>query len=220
MTQQASLFVTDPTAARALRQDHTLLGLFVSPQSPSDLAPRLGMAPSLVHHHARRLTDLGLLFEQRREGGRVYFQLAAREFRVPSNLLPPEDTQGNGTADLHELSKGFLRAYGRSWAQLHDSEEDVYGFGDAEHPAAPMTPPDAPSPEGHPTHLDRLTLHLTPARYQRLARALSALLDEASAEGHSEGGQPCTLAVLAYREVPGPALSLSRSINSFLGAQQ
>ncbi|PTA68820.1 winged helix-turn-helix domain-containing protein [Deinococcus arcticus] len=220
MTQQASCTVTDPATARTLRQHHAFLGLFVQPQSPSELAPRLGMAANLVHHHARRLADCGLLFQQRRGGGRVYFQLTAREFRVPSWLLPPEDPQGNGTADLRELSEGFLGAYSRSWATLHAGEEDVYGFGDATHPAPRMTPPDAPSPEGHPAHLDRLTVHLTPERYRRLARALSALLEEAQAEGHSEGGAPCTLAVLTFHAGDKPGRSLSRSTNSFLGADQ
>ncbi|MBZ9713378.1 winged helix-turn-helix domain-containing protein [Deinococcus multiflagellatus] len=218
MTPQASLQITDPAAARALRQHHAFLGLFVQPQSPSEVAARAGMAANLVHHHARRLTDCGLLFEQRREGGRVYFQLAAREFRVPMTLLPPGDAQGNGTADLQDLSDGFLRAYERSWALVHDGEEDVYGFGDAHQPAPPMTPPDAPSPEGHPAHLDRLTLHLSPQRYRQLARALSALLEEAQTEGHSAGGVPCTLAVLAFRAEDTPHRSLSRAVNSFLGA--
>lgn len=136
--------VTDPGVARALRQNHAFLARFVSPRSPSEVAPELEMAANLAHHHARKLAELRLLREARREGGRVYDQLAAREFRVPSELLPPGDPGGSGTADLRELSAAFLHAYERSWSRRHAGEEDVFGFGDAEHPARPLPVPDAP----------------------------------------------------------------------------
>ncbi|MFT2720146.1 hypothetical protein ACMT4L_09105 [Deinococcus sp. A31D244] len=218
--QTESVRVTDVRAARALRQDTGLLGLFLRPTSPSEVAGRAGMAANLVHHHARRLAGLGLLRELEREGGRVRFVLAAREFRVPSDLLPPEDVQGNGTADLRDLSEGFLRAYGRSWALAGAGDDGVYIFGEVGGSTPGLPPADAPAAEGHPAHLDRVTVNLTPERYVRLARELSEVLARAYAEGHSEGGQPCTLAVLAYRgEEDGlQSLCLSRSPNSFLGS--
>ncbi|WP_291432438.1 hypothetical protein [Deinococcus sp.] len=216
--QVESVRVTDVRAARALRQDTGLLGLFLRPVSPSEVAGRVGMAANLVHHHARRLAGLGLLRELGREGGRVRFVLAAREFRVPSDLLPPEDEQGNGTADLRELSEGFERAYGRSWALAGAGEEDVYIFGKVGGSTPGLPRADAPAAEGHPAHLDRVTVNLTPERYVQLARELSEVLARAYAQGHSEGGQPCTLAVLAYRADDDGIRSLSRSPNSFLGS--
>ncbi|WP_104991747.1 winged helix-turn-helix domain-containing protein [Deinococcus sp. NW-56] len=221
--QQEEVRVTDAAVARALRQGHGFLGHFLAPRSPSEVAPALGMAPNLVHHHARRLADLGLLFEARREGGKVYYQLAAREFRVPSDLLPPGDEEGNGTADLRELSRGFLRAYERSWSRMHAGEEDLFGFGDAGHPARPAPMPSGPAAEPCPTHLDALTLRLSPERYARLARAITALLDEAAADGVREGGYPCTVALLAFQGVLGESVEerfqgVSRSTSSFLGA--
>ncbi|GAA5535111.1 hypothetical protein [Deinococcus aluminii] len=120
------------------------------------------------------------------------------------------------------VSAAFLHAYERSWSRMHTGEEDVYGFGDREHPARPQPLPDAPAAEPYPTHLDALTLRLTPERYQRLARALSALLAEAAAEGIREGGQPCTVAVLAFQGVRGAEAESFRGIcrrtDSFLGA--
>lgn len=222
MQQQETAHVADAQVARALKQDHTLLARFLSPRSPSGVAAEVGMAANLVHHHARKLADLGLLFEERREGGRVFYQLAAREFRVPSELLPPGDEMGNGTADLRELSAAFLHAYDRSWSLMHAGEEDVFGFGDREHPARPQPLPGLPAAEPCPTHLDRLTLRLSPERYRRLARAMSALLDEAYAEGVREGGQTCTVTVLAFQGVPGADADgfkgIARNTNSFLGA--
>lgn len=220
--QQEEVRVTQPEVARALRHHHGFLGHFLAPRSPSEVAPALGMAPNLVHHHARKLADLGLLFGARREGGRVYYQLAARAFRVPSDLLPPGDEAGNGTADLRELSQGFLRAYERSWSHMHASQEDLFGFGDAERPARPAPLPSGPPAEPCPTHLDALTLRLSPGRYAQLARAITALLDEAAAEGIREGGYPCTLALLAFQGVPGEGEAgsfngIARRTNSFLG---
>lgn len=221
--QQEEVRVTDAAVARALRQHHGFLGHFLAPRSPSEVAPALGMAPNLVHHHARKLADLGLLFEARREGGRVHYQLAAREFRVPSDLLPPGDEEGNGTADLRELSQGFLRAYERSWSRMHAGEEDIFGFGDAGRPARPAPLPSGPSAEPCPTHLDALTLRLSPERYARLARAITDLLDEAAAEGIREGGYPCTVALLAFqgRQGEGEAgtfTGIARRTSSFLEA--
>ncbi|WP_165795270.1 winged helix-turn-helix domain-containing protein [Deinococcus koreensis] len=213
--------IQDANLARLLQQERSFLAQFIDPRSPSEVAARVDMAPNLAHHHARKLADAGLLFEQRREGGRVYYQLCAQEFRVPSRLRPPGDLQGNGSADMRELGEGFMRAYERSWAAMHEGEEDVFGFGSAARPATTPCEPDALGLEAHPTHLDALSLRLSPERYQRLARALSALLAEAAAEGHSPQGHPCTLAVLTF-QLPGegatPGSSLSHTINSFLGA--
>ena len=109
-TQQDSLPITDLAAARALRQGGDFLAHFITPVSPSDVATKLGMAANLAHHHATKLAALGLLFEQRREGGKVFYQLAAREFRVLSGLLPPGDEDGSGTSDLRDLCLTLGRA--------------------------------------------------------------------------------------------------------------
>lgn len=217
-----SLTVTDLAAARALRQQAGFLGLFADPRSPTQAARAAGIAPNLAHHHARQLTSCGLLFEQRREGGRVYFQLTAREFRVPSDLLPPGEDGGNGSETVNSLSVGFLRAYERSWAAMHAGEEDVFTFGTPERPAPlALTSPAQESDEPYPTHADVLTLRLSPGRYRQLAADLSRLLTEAAAEGVREQGQVCTLAVLAFAE-PGEAgvRGITRNTDSFLDASQ
>ena len=223
--------ITDLAAARALRQDDEFLKYFLEPISPSDVAPRLGMAANLAHHHANKLADLGLLFEAERKGGKVLYQLVAREFRVPSDLLPPGDEAGNGTANMRELSADFLQAYERSWRTMNEGEEDTYGFGNPKQPAA-LTGHWADqdvSDEPYPTHSDIVTLRLTPERYRRLAHALSALLDEAMNEANDDvkakknaTGQTCTLAVLAFhKQMPAPepekSVSISRNLDSFLG---
>lgn len=207
--------LTDADTARALRQNVQFLGLFLDPHSPSEIATSAGMAANLAHHHTRKLAGLGLLLEVGRDGGKVFYQLAAREFRVPSDLLP----EGKGTGDIQTLSEGFSRAYERSWTLMHQGEEDVYGFGSGERPLSLPSPPESPSLESYPTHLDSLTLCLSSERYQRLARALSALLTEAHTEGHTPEGKHCTLAVLGFQSEPEMGGNhLSRNLNSFLGA--
>lgn len=215
--------MTDAAVARALRQGHGFLGHFLAPRSPSEVAPALGMAPNLVHHHARKLADLGLLFEARREGGKVYYQLAAREFRVPWEVVNPLDGEGGEAVELHRLMVAFGRAYERSFRRVGQGEEAVFGFGDGNRAARPLPVPDAPPAEPCPTHLDALTLRLSPERYARLVRAVTALLDEAAAEGVREGGYPCTVALLAFQGVPGEGEAgafngIARRTSSFLGA--
>lgn len=157
--------IEDANLARLLSQETDFLAQFVDPHSPSEVAARMDMAANLAHHHARKLADAGLLFEQRREGGKVYYQLGAREFRVPSRLRPPGDWHGNGSADIRQLAETFMRAYERSWATMHEGEEDVFGFGSAARPATTPCEPDALSQESHPAHLDALSLRLSPERY-------------------------------------------------------
>ncbi len=219
MEQTASITITREDQARALSQNVGFLAQFVQPRSPSEVAPRLGMAANLVHHHARKLEALGLLFEQRREGGRVYHQLAALEFRHAHDLLPPEDPDENVVRHLRSLSEQFVAAHARSWRVAEregDQGQMVFGFG-AEVPVRPTAPPMEP----HPTHFDRVTLRLTPERYQRLARDLSRLMDEAMREVEAAGrgamGAPCTLAVLAYQgELALIGEGTGRAISSFL----
>lgn len=151
----------------------------------------------------------------------MFYQLAAREFRMRSDLLPPGDGEGNGTADMRDLSAAFLHAYERSWSRMHEEEECVYGFGDREQPAAPATLSTAPAAEPYPTHLDTLTLRLTPEQYVGLVRRLMGVFEEVFAQGVREEGQPCTLAVLAFQGVPageaGDFRGMGRGLNSFLG---
>ncbi|MFB9991690.1 hypothetical protein ACFFLM_06885 [Deinococcus oregonensis] len=122
---------------------------------------------------------------------------------------------------MQELSAAFLHAYERSWRSMQEDEDDTFGFGDHLMPALPISLLNKSAAEPYPTHLDALTLRLTPERYARLAGALSGLLAEAAAEPISNEGQPCTLAVLAFEGVPGERggelRGLSRQLNSFLG---
>ena len=220
--------VTDPAAARALRQDHAFLSRFLQPHSPSDVAAQLGMAANLAHHHARRLTELGLLFEERREGGKVYYQLTARDFAVPSDLLPPGEEGGNGTELLREFGPAYERAYLRSWATMRAGDEGHCIFGDEAQPAAlDLQPAQDVSDEPYPTHSDTLTLRLTSERYRQLARDLSRLLTEAAQEGAErlktgEEGEPCTFVLFALQGTLGDGgdfRGVARATDSFLGAE-
>lgn len=210
--------ITDEAAARALAQDHRFLRHFLTPQqSPSDVAAGVGIAANLAHHHVRRLEVLGLLEEQRRGGGKVYYQLTAQQFRVPMDLLPPGDPDENAVRTLREVSAGFLDANARSWSYSSAGEQGaVYGFERTPTLAGDL-PQNEGSEESHPAHLDCLTVRLTPERYRRLALALSELLSEAMREGKGASGEICTLAVLAFRDMQNNgAVGFSRGTSTFL----
>lgn len=215
----------DAPTARALRQNVAFLGLFTAPHSPSEIAAPAGMAANLAHHHARKLASLGLLLEVGREGGRVFYQLAAREFRVPWTVMPPTDPEGGEALTLRRLSDNFSRAYERSFLALGgEAEEAVFGFSDSSGDSARPPAPDARPLESHPSHLEALTLRLTPERYRKLVHDLSRLLEAAAADGLKDQGQVCTLAVLASRGAldgeEKSARGVSHVISSFLGTDQ
>ena len=74
--QQPILIIDNPEAAKAVREAQ-FLGYFLEPSSPSDVAKRAGIAANLMHHHANRYLELGLLFEVKRENRKVFYQLRA-----------------------------------------------------------------------------------------------------------------------------------------------
>ena len=202
--------------ARALAQDHRFLSHFLTPRSPSEVAAGLGMAANLAHHHVRRLETLGLLEEQRRGGGKVYYQLTAQQFRVPMEVLPPGDPDENAVRTLREVSAEFLNANARSWSYASAGEQGaVYGFKTTAALAGDLVQNEG-SEEPHPAHLDTLTLRLTPERYRELALALSQLLSEAAREGKNSSGEVCTLAVLSFRDAREPVHGFSRGTSTFL----
>ncbi len=212
----AEVTISSGAAARALAQDHRFLGQLLSPQSPSYVATRLGMAANLAHHHARKLVGLGLLREERREGRRVYFVLTARQFCVPMDLLPPGDPDEHAVRTLRELNAEFLNANARSWSYASGGEGACYGSeSEPAQASAPLS--GGGTQEAHPAHLDTLTLRLTPERYRKLALALSELLSEAAEKGASNSGEVCTLAILGFRDDrPEKRESIGRGVSSFL----
>lgn len=218
----AELTIQHQAQARALAQHHDLLLHFTAPRSPSAVAARLKRPANTVHHHVRRLTELELLREERRAGGRVYYVLTARQYRVPLTLLPPGDPDENAVRALEAVEQGFLSANARSWQTLGTADEDtVYGFTErGELPC--LRPVRRPAPERsadpQPAHLDALTLRLTPGRYARLALALSELLTQAMLEGRSDSGEVCTLAVVGFARPDALPDSTARSTSTFLSA--
>ncbi|CAM3682825.1 ArsR family transcriptional regulator [Deinococcus saxicola] len=215
--------IADASTARALRQNVAFLTLFMEPRSPSEIAASAGMAANLAHHHARKLEGLGLLVEVRREGGRVFYQLAARKFRVPWTVLPPIDPEGGEALTLRQITENFYRAYERSFLTLgSEGEEAVFGFSDTPGEAQALPKPTSRPLESHPSHLEALTLRLTPERYRTLVRDLSRLLEDAATGGLKDQGQVCTIAVLAScGALDGEGKFVGRTshtISSFLGA--
>lgn len=213
--------LTNADDARALRQNTGFLGHFLTPQSPTDVAPVVSMAPNLAHHHAKKLSERGLLFEQRREAGKVFYQLTARTFKIPWTVLPPVDEFGGTFTSLRALDQQFRQAYERSWRLAGNEEACTVGFADASLPMPSQLT--APPLEGVPAHFDSLTLRLTPERYQQLVRDIAALLTAAGREGLKDQGQVCTVAVYGFQGTLESSTwewteRVSRHTSSFLGA--
>ncbi len=212
--QKEELILTDPEAARALR-DTPMLAQFLEPKSPSEVAKKIGQPANLVHHHAKRGLELGLLLEDRREGGRVYYQLAARTFQYSRLLLAPTETEN---WEMRELTAAFLNAYARSdhIAGNDDPDYTSHTF------AAPSYPPEkkkpqngyTETPEIHPAHYSARTFKLGAARYRTLVQEIAHLIIEAEAETSADSST-CTFAFLAFDGVLQEGSEDSQSINSY-----
>ncbi len=219
--QKPEIILTNPEAARALR-DNDLLAQFLEPKSPSEVAKKTGQAANLVHHHAKRFLELGLLFEASRNAGKVFYQLTARQFKFDRRLLGNE---ANNT-DLQELTKAFLEAYERS-SHLEGREVDysIHSFHDrSEMPsegyqALLMRNWETHKPrenlEPHPTHYGSRTLTLNAAKYQELIRKITMLMVECEDEPSSSDGL-CTLTLLGFHGAIREDGSASAALNSYV----
>ncbi len=194
--QKDLIRITSPKAARVLR--HTaLLHHFLEPTSPSDVAKVTGLAANLVHHHVKKAFELGILLEHKREHGKVFYQLAAKEFSHSRDLLPIEHKEAE---DLQLITAAFLEAYERSEVLLHSNDPDYVriGFGDRHPNSAPIPKSKLKhSLEQHPAHLHLHTPRLSQKRYAKLMRDMSDLIDAATSESSSEAGF-CTVVVLGF----------------------
>ena len=213
--QQAELTVTTSQAAAALR-DISVLAYFLEPSSPTDVAKTCKMPANLVHHHVKRALEAGVLFEVKRGSRKVFYQLTARVFKVPRDLL------NNGNAELEDmklLSAKFAAAYLRSdqIAEHLDPEHHVFGFGNAASDPKDMQPTftNHESTESHPAHLHIRTVCLTPSSYKALAGQISKLLISAERDSKSVGDL-CSFAVLAWHGAMRESQSELQTINSYL----
>ena len=208
--------LTNPEAARALR-DTPVLHKFLLEANPSDVAKACGMAANLVHHHVKRGLELGLMLETRREAGRVYYQLAAREFTYSRTLLGLEEKV---TTLLENLSTSFLEAYRTSEAQTSNANDPDYekvGFTSNDIPPVAANTNAKPNEhiEGHPSHFESRTVRLTPKSYWTLMRELSKIVAALEAENdvHSE---PMTVTVLGFKGELRFGHDNSHTITSFV----
>jgi hypothetical protein len=218
--QIPEMILTDPEAARALR-DNELLGEFLEPASPSDVAKKTGQAANVVHHHAKRFLELGLLFEAKRNAGKVFYQLSARRFKYDRNMLGEEPDN----SELQELITAFGNAYGRS-SHLEECEPDysIHSFferSELEHPNRANLihyPEDAVRNENlepHPAHYSARTFQLSAKKYLELVKKINKLMVECEDEPTSSDGL-CTLAFLGFDGATREGASASAALNSFV----
>ncbi len=193
--QKETLHLTNPEAAQALRTS-AVLQFFLEPTSPSDVAKRLGLAANLVHHHAKKALELGLLLERKRANGKVFYQLAARQFTYARDLLPFEQKEPE---DMRLITNAFLEAYQKSDALLHGEDAYIHtrGFVTEDHPQPPAKPERKQMLEKHPAHFLARTFYLGQARYQQLVNDISRLIEDAQNETTKEASS-CSFVFLGF----------------------
>lgn len=193
--QKETIHLTNPEAAQTLRNS-AVLQFFLEPVSPSDVAKRSGLAANLVHHHAKKALELGLLLESKRENGKVFYQLAAKQFTYARDLLPFEQKEPE---DMRLISNAFLEAYQKSDALFRGEDAYVvtHGFVTAEDPQPPIKSKHSVSLEKHPAYFVARTFYLGQARYQQLVNDISRLIEEAEAE-KTKDASSCSLVFMGF----------------------
>jgi hypothetical protein len=212
--QQDELILTNPEAARALR-DSAIFPQFLEPKSPSDVARKTGIAANLVHYHANRLLELGLLFEAGREDGRVLYQTVARTIKHADSLLGNESQ----AETMHVLSKSFLNAYEHSSHLAGDDSTDfhMYSIAKASDPLERQQPKfvNGERVESRPAHFQARTLNLSGEKYQAFISKVAKLMLELEAETDKDSGA-CTFAFIGFDGVMREGFSDSQTIDSFV----
>jgi hypothetical protein len=212
--QQDELILTNPEAARALR-DSAIFPQFLEPKSPSEVARRTGMAANLVHYHANRLLELGLLFEAGREDGRVLYQTVARTIKHADSLLGTEMRADT----MHVLSTAFFKAYEHSSHLAGDdsTEFHVYGIAKASDPLERQQPTfvTGESLEPRPAHFQSRTLKLGGEQYRAFIAKVAKLMLELEAETDKNAEQ-CTFTFIGFDGVMREGFSDSQTIDSFV----
>ena len=214
--QEQTLLIDNIEAARALRETQ-FLAYFLEPSSPSEVAKLAGIAANLMHHHAKRYLELGLLFEAKREAGKVFYQLVARNFKLPQNLLPADEEIAQ---TLSELSSRFVKAYERSDRinTYDDADFEYASFGSPQDYVPGVNHQDAAT-EARPTHFQARSFRLSASSYTKLLREISDLIGNAIMDRSDDAAQ-CTLAFLAFEgsinDTPTSENSDLHNVNSFL----
>ena len=213
--QTPRIRLTNPEAARAIR-DTPVLHRFISEQNPSEVAKAIGMPANLVHHHVKRGVELGLVLETRREAGRVYYQLAAKEFTHARTLL--EMDEGN-TSLMARLSQRFLEASQRcelTTSNADDPDYHVIGFAPSELPLLENQPVKLERGEhSHPSHFQSRSLKLTAATYQTLLLQIAQMISKLETESDADAAL-CSVTVIGFAGPLRDGHDDSQILTSFL----
>jgi DNA-binding transcriptional ArsR family regulator len=210
--QLSTLVIQNPEAIKTLRETQ-FLGYFLEPRSPSEVALQAKISANLMHHHAKRFLELGLVFEAKREDGKVFYQLAAKNFKIPWEQIPPDDLIG-GT--LRDLSSAFSSAYERSDRLSSESPEfHMIGFAEPSEVDQPRSKSNAENLEARPAHYQMRSIRMTSSRYRALVKQISDLLTDAEMESSSDATQ-CTIALLGFEGGVADVPSDSHHVLSYL----
>ncbi len=212
--QKDRIRLTNPEAARTLR-DTPVLHQFLYERNSSDVAKQLGMPANLVHHHVKRGLELGLLFETKREGKRIYYQLVAKEFTHSKNLLEYQEAIAGA---LNLLSAAFLPAYEASEAQCAEANDpDYHTIGFVEPSSLPPKPKrlEKNAVQTYPAHFQARTVYLTSAQYKRLLREMNQIINDINPQLTGDV-KPCTLTLIGFQGELRAGHDNAEDIKSFL----
>ena len=173
---------------------YAALYLFKEPLIPSEAARRLQIPANVMHYRVKRLLEAGLLEVADDSNRSRTYKTVAHTFSISSEVLPAVTEALPSMLDgmLGKLHRNFL---GRIEKDARDLETLLEDGPIAFKLSESLLLGDTKAHE-HPVWISLATRCLSAAQYQKIVRAVSAILDEAQQD---EGEKRCTLAFLAYQ---------------------
>ena len=173
---------------------YAALYLFRDPLTPSEVARRLNVPANVMHYRAKRLLEAGLLEIADDNGRSRTYKSVASTFSIAPDVLPAV------TEALPAMLEGMLGKVHRNFLGRVETELQDLGalleHGPVTFELSESLTLGTISPHEYPVWTSLATRSLSATQYQKIVKAVSALLDEVEAE---EGEKPCTLSFLAFQ---------------------
>ncbi len=155
-----------------------LLGEFLEPQNPSQVARRLGLPANRVHYHVKRFVRQGFLQAVTTKGRSTSYQATALEFRAPEQLVSLFSVRQMVQTTLDGFSRHVISQFEQSSLRFDPTEDDESSLIVSLTKGVSSSSQSEPKRRWDIPQLNGRVLRLSSTGYQKLMQQLQDLLAE------------------------------------------